>query len=157
MIDLAIVGVTTVDGSGVAPCSADIGIDDGRIVSIGVVDQRARRTIRADDLIVCPGFVDLHTHYDAQLWWDPYATPSLHHGVTTVIGGNCGFSLAPLAAADADYTRRMLSPVEGMPLEALQAAVPWQWETFDEFLGGLEGGSPSMSASWSGTAPFVVS
>ena len=90
---------------------------------------------------MCPGFVDPHTHYDAQLFWDPLATPSNVHGVTTVIGGNCSLSLAPLTPENADYNRRLLAKVEGMPLAALEQGVPWTWKNFGEYLDALDGDS----------------
>ena len=93
----------------------------------------------AAGLCVAPGVVDPHTHYDAQLFWDPLASPSNVHGVTTIIGGNCGFTLAPLDARDADYTRRMMAKVEGMPLAALEQGVPWTWSSFEEYLDALNG------------------
>ncbi|HZQ58748.1 MAG TPA: amidohydrolase family protein [Acidimicrobiales bacterium] len=139
MLDTVIRGGTVVDGTGAPARTADIGIAGGRVVAVGAVDDAAHRTVDADGLLVCPGFVDPHTHYDAQLFWDPYATPSSWHGVTTVIGGNCGFTLAPLEARDADYTRRLMARVEGMPLDALEAGVPWDWRGFDEYLDRLDG------------------
>jgi len=139
VLDTVIRGGTVVDGTGAPARTADIGIAGGRVVAVGAVDDAAHRTVDADGLLVCPGFVDPHTHYDAQLFWDPYATPSSWHGVTTVIGGNCGFTLAPLEARDADYTRRLMARVEGMPLDALEAGVPWDWRGFDEYLDRLDG------------------
>ncbi len=139
MLDHRIQGATIVDGTGVPGVEGDVGIRDGRVVAVGSVDEPARATIAADGLVVCPGFVDPHTHYDAQLFWDPAGSPSNVHGVTSVIGGNCSFGLAPLRAADADYTRRMLARVEGMPLGALETGVDWTWESFGEYLDALDG------------------
>ncbi len=139
MPDIVIKGGTVVDGTGAPGRTADLAITDGRIVAVGDVDEPAARIVDARGLVVTPGFVDPHTHYDAQLFWDPLATPSNVHGVTTIIGGNCGFTLAPLHAEDADYVRRMMAKVEGMPLSALEHGVEWGWETFAEYLARLEG------------------
>src|SRR2546429_269907 len=139
VLDVKIAGGSVVDGTGTARQRADLGIKDGRVVQIGDVDEAAARTIDASGLIIAPGFVDIHTHYDAQAFWDPALTPSPLHGVTTVVGGNCGFTIAPLAPSEADYLMRMLSRVEGMPLESLAAGVPWDWQTFGEYLDRLDG------------------
>ncbi|MFF5143106.1 amidohydrolase family protein [Streptomyces sp. NPDC013157] len=142
MLDHVIKGATVVDGTGAPVFTADVGIRDGRIAVIGSVAEESRTSEDAAGLVLAPGFVDPHTHYDAQLFWDPYATPSLNHGVTTVAAGNCGFTLAPLNPArpgDADYTRRMMSKVEGMSLVALEEGAPWSWNSFGEYLDALEG------------------
>jgi N-acyl-D-aspartate/D-glutamate deacylase len=145
VLDHLIRAATVVDGTGAPSYVADVGLRDGRIAVIaepGTVTEQARSVEDATGLVLAPGFVDPHTHYDAQLFWDPYATPSLNHGVTTVAGGNCGFTLAPLnpeRPEDADYTRRMMSKVEGMSLVALEEGAPWNWHTFGEYLDALDG------------------
>ncbi len=139
MLDLKVINGLLVDGTGAPARAADVGIRDGRVVSLGEVDEPARRTVDADGLTVTPGFVDIHTHYDAQAFWDQTLSPSPLHGVTTVVGGNCGFTIAPLSPEDGDYLMRMLSRVEGMPLESLESGVPWDWKTTGEFLDRLDG------------------
>ena len=135
MLDVLITGGQVVDGTGSPARVADIGIRDGRIVAIGTIDESATDVIDATGKIVCPGFVDPHTHYDAQLFWDPRATPSNYFGVTSMIAGNCGFTLAPLGDdADGEYLKRMMVKVEGMALEALEQGVPWNWKSFGEYL-----------------------
>ncbi len=139
MLDVLLEGWTLIDGTGVERRRAEIGIRDGRIAQVGSGREPARRRVDASGLIVAPGFVDIHTHYDAQLFWDPTASPSPLHGVTTVVGGNCGFSIAPMRPEAAAYLRRMLARVEGMPLESLEIGLPWDWSSFGEWLGRLEG------------------
>lgn len=140
--DIIISGGTVVDGTGAPRVDADVAIDNGRITAVGDPGSlgAADRTIDATGMIVAPGFVDPHTHYDAQLFWDPLASPSTAHGVTTAVMGNCGFTLAPIADDDgADYLRRMMVKVEGMPLDALEQGVPWNWSSFADYLDQLEG------------------
>jgi N-acyl-D-aspartate/D-glutamate deacylase len=147
MLDYVIKDGTLVDGTGAPGRPADVGVRDGRVVAVGQVSEPARETVDASDLVVTPGFVDPHTHYDAQLFWDPLATPSNLHGVTSVIAGNCGFTLAPIDPTDADYTRRMMAKVEGMPLAALEEGLDWEWRSFADYLDRLEG-STALNAGF---------
>lgn len=139
MLDCLIRGGTVIDGTGVPGVRAEVGIRDGRIVAIGAVDEDARQILDATGKVIAPGFVDVHTHYDAQAFWDPMLSPSPLHGVTTIFGGNCGFSVAPLSEEAGGYLCEMLARVEGMPLEALRAGVPWDWSSFDDYLSRFEG------------------
>jgi N-acyl-D-aspartate/D-glutamate deacylase len=153
MLDYVIKGATVVDGTGDPSFVGDVGVREGRIVAVGRVDEggvdeEAIETFDATGLVVTPGFIDNHTHYDAQLFWDPLLTPSNEHGVTTVLGGNCGFTLAPLKAEDADYIRRMMQKVEGMPLEALETGVNWTWESFGEYLDAVERADLAVNAGF---------
>src|SRR5262245_11609995 len=139
MLDGKLVGGFVVDGTGAPRRRADVGIRDGRIAAVGKLDEPARETLDCSGKIVCPGFVDVHTHYDAQVFWDPSVSPSSYHGVTTVVAGNCGFSIAPLSPEAGPYLMRMLARVEGMPLESLREGVPGNWRSFGEEPRSLEG------------------
>ncbi len=138
-LDLLVRGGTVVDGTGGPARTADVAVRDGEIVEIGRVDATADEVIDADGLLVTPGFVDVHTHYDAQLHWDPTASPASWHGVTTLFTGNCGFTLAPARPDDVEWLLLMLSRVEGMSADALRVAVDWSGGSFGEFLAGLQG------------------
>ena len=136
--DLVIRGGTVVDGSGAKRFAADVGIKDGMIAEIGRITSTAARTIDADGLIVSPGFIDGHTHMDAQVAWDPLGSCSCWHGVTSVVMSNCGFALAPCKPEDRDLYARCLSAVEDIPTEAMAAGIDWTWETFPEYLATVE-------------------
>ena len=131
--DIVIKGGTVHDGTGADGVVADVAITDGRITEVGI-GLDGRRRIDADGLVVAPGFVDLHTHYDAQVLWDSALTPSSWHGVTTVVAGNCGFSLAPCRPEHHDLMARTLEHVEAMTLEALDAGIDWDFASFPEYL-----------------------
>jgi N-acyl-D-aspartate/D-glutamate deacylase len=137
--DIVIRGGRVVDGSGLPGFLADVAIKDGRIARIGRVREDARRVIDADGAIVTPGFIDVHTHYDVQLDWDPIASPSCYHGVTTVLTGNCGFTLAPAKREDVPWLAAMLSRVEGMSKEAMAAGFRFDGGSFGDFWGRLKG------------------
>ena len=136
--DLLIKNGTVVDGSGLPRFRADVGVKDGRIASIGRINALADEVIDAEGHVVAPGFVDGHTHMDAQIFWDPIGTSSCYHGVTSVIMGNCGFTIAPCRESEADLVFRNLERAEDISREAMLAGIKWQWETFPEFLDVLE-------------------
>lgn len=135
--DLVIRGGQIVDGTGRPGYAGDVAVADGRIVALGAADGPARRTIDARGLVVAPGFIDHHTHLDAQVWWDPLATSCPLHGVTSVIHGNCGLTLHPCRPTERDALASTLSRVEAISLTALQSAVPWAWETTADYLDAL--------------------
>ena len=128
-----------VDGDGDERRRADVGVSGGKIVAVGALSGPAEQVIDAEGLIVAPGFIDPHTHYDAQAFWDPLLTPSSLHGVTTVVAGNCGFSIAPAPPGTSGYLASLLSRVEGIPIEALSQGVPWDWNSNAQFMQALEG------------------
>ena len=137
MHDLVIRGGTVIDGTGVAATTADVAIDNGMIAAVGKAGP-GRREIDADGLIVTPGFVDHHTHYDGQATWDPHLSPSSGHGVTTAVMGNCGVGFAPCREADRGWLIRTMEGVEDIPGTALSEGITWKWETFEEYLDTLD-------------------
>jgi N-acyl-D-aspartate/D-glutamate deacylase len=132
--ELVIKNGMIVDGSGAPAYPADIGVADGKIATIGRINGSTGRVIDAEGHAVTPGFVDGHTHMDAQIFWDPIGSSSCYHGVTTVIMGNCGFTLAPCAKQQADFVFRNLERAEDLPRESMLAGIDWNWETFPQFL-----------------------
>jgi N-acyl-D-amino-acid deacylase len=134
MLDLIIRNGRIVDGTGMPGFIGDLGIKDGKIVTIGHVAQSSTTEIDANGKIVSPGFIDPHTHFDAQLLWDGQARPAIEHGVTTIVPGNCSLSLAPLKAEHRMKLVGMFNQIEEMPLKAFEEGVEWDWETFDEFV-----------------------
>jgi N-acyl-D-aspartate/D-glutamate deacylase len=136
--DLVIKNGVVIDGSGMPRYRADVGVRGGRIASIGRIRERGREVIDADGQVVAPGFVDGHTHMDAQIFWDPLGTSSCWHGITSVVMGNCGFTLAPCAAADKHMVVRNLQRAEDISAEAMEAGIQWGWTTFPEYLDCLD-------------------
>ena len=137
-LDLLIKNGTVVDGSGRPRYCADIGVTAGKIIEIGRIGAAAERVIDADGLIVAPGFIDGHTHMDAQIAWDLLGSCSCWHGVTSVVMGNCGFALAPCKPEDREWFARCLTAVEDIPTEAMLAGIDWNWESFPEYLANVE-------------------
>ncbi len=142
MHELVIRDATLVDGTGAPARPADVAVDDGRITEVTAPgkldDASATRTVDADGLLVTPGFVDLHTHYDGQVTWDPLLSPSCWHGVTTVVMGNCGVGFAPVRPGQEDWLIQLMEGVEDIPGTALNEGITWGWETFPEYLDALD-------------------
>jgi N-acyl-D-aspartate/D-glutamate deacylase len=138
MFDLVIRDALLLDGLGSPPRRGGVAVKDGRIVEVGRILGASRETVDADGLALMPGIIDNHTHYDAQLTWDPWASPSPTLGVTTAIIGNCGFTIAPCRARDRDLVMRNLTQVEGMSLDVLRAGIRWEFETVPQYLDLLE-------------------
>ena len=137
MHDLVIRHGEVADGTGSAPRRADIAVDGDRITAVGAVEERGRREIDASGRLVTPGFVDVHTHLDAQLFWDPAGTPSCHHGVTAVVMGNCGVTFAPVRPGQEGYLAGMMESVEDIPADTIMSGLDWGWETYGEYLKAL--------------------
>ncbi len=134
MHDLVIRGGTLIDGTGSPGRVADLAIDGRTIVAVGEAVGTGRREIDATGQLVTPGWVDVHTHYDGQVTWDPYLSPSSWHGVTTVVMGNCGVGFAPVRAGQENFLMELMEGVEDIPLAVLTEGMPWNWETFAEYL-----------------------
>ena len=145
--DLVIRDGMIVDGTGSEPFAADIAIDGDRIAAIGKVAERGKEEIRADSLAVTPGFIDLHTHLDAQIGWDPLLTPISWHGVTTALLGNCGVTFAPCKPADRQFLAEMMETVEDIPREAILDGLPWNWQSYGEYLDALEKLQPAINVA----------
>jgi len=138
MHELVIRGGTVVDGTGRTPRTADVIVDSGRVTEIGRAGTRGRREIDADGLIVAPGWIDIHTHYDGQAMWDPLLETSSSHGVTTAVMGNCGVGFAPVRAADRAWTIALMEGVEDIPRSVFEHGLEWDWESFPQYLEALD-------------------
>lgn len=143
--DLLIKNGTVIDGTGAPAQRADLAVSDGRIVAIGKFDGSANRVIDASDCVVAPGFIDPHTHYDAQICWDSAVTPSPWHGVTSVVMGNCGVGIAPCRPFEREVAMRDLVNVEAIPFDVLDRGITWEWETFPEFMDAAERRRPAVN------------
>ena len=138
MYDLIIKNGTVYDGTGRKPFLADVAIKGNKIIAIGDLEGSSKEIIDAKGKIVAPGFVDIHTHYDGQVTWDPYLRPSTYHGVTTVVMGNCGVGFSPCKPEERDWLISLMEGVEDIPGTALHEGINWQWESFPEYLDTLE-------------------
>ncbi|HEV3353038.1 MAG TPA: amidohydrolase family protein [Acidimicrobiales bacterium] len=146
-MDQVLRNAKVIDGTGAPARAADIGIEDGRIAAVGDVAANGAHEVDLDGLVLAPGFVDIHTHYDAQVLWDRDLTPSCWHGVTTVVMGNCGFGIAPTRPEHRSTIARTLENVEGMSVEALEAGIPWTFESFPEYLNALDGAPTRLNTA----------
>jgi len=143
--DIVIRNGNLIDGSGAQPTRGDVAIDGDTITAIGQVDGEGAREIDAAGHAVTPGFVDIHTHLDAQIGWDPYLTPISWHGVTTALLGNCGVTFAPVRPNDADTLANMMETVEDIPADAILNGLPWNWEGYGGYLDAIEGTNPVLN------------
>ena len=145
--DLVIRDGTIVDGTGSEPYQSDIAIDGDSITAIGKIDDKGQAEIQADGLTVTPGFIDLHTHLDAQIGWDPMMTSVTWHGVTTALLGNCGVTFAPCKPADREFLAGMMETVEDIPKHAIMTGLPWDWESYGEYLNSIERLGPMVTVA----------
>src|SRR5436853_2572692 len=148
MYDNLIKNGTVIDGTGAPARRADVGIAGGKIVEVGALSGSARRTVDADGLVVAPGFIDPHTHYDAQICWDGATTPSSWHGVTSVVMGNCGVGIAPCRPQAREIAMRDLVNVEAIPFDVLAAGITWDWETFPQYLDAAARRRPAVNLAF---------
>lgn len=144
--DLLIENGTIIDGTGGPARQGNVAVQDGRIAAVGETEGTAKRTIDAEGHLVTPGFVDIHTHLDAQITWDPVGTSSCCHGVTSVVMGNCGVTFAPCKKDDREYLARLMESVEDVPAKSIMAGMPWNWESYGEYLAALDGLPKGMNA-----------
>ncbi|HVE03263.1 MAG TPA: amidohydrolase family protein, partial [Rhizomicrobium sp.] len=145
--EIVIRGGTIVDGTGAEPFHGDVGIADGRIADIGKIAAKGKREIDAEGHVVSPGFIDLHTHLDAQIGWDPDLTPISWHGVTTALMGNCGVTFAPCKPSDREFLAGMMESVEDIPRQAILTGLPWTWEDYGDYLNALDKLEPGINVA----------